>query len=281
MRRILFALLLAAAVARGEVFPLRGGTAVTGELTRAEHGTLVIRTAAGVSNYRAAELPRAWTDAQWERIGIVRPPRRGHSFSETWHGVFRSEGWAEAASYLQADLRGALAVGVPLALAGLWFCCFGACLTRGRRWGAFLGAIAALGALCWLMEDLAGAGRLVAAWEGQAQSLLAGWWVLHSILFLLLLSPDDGRRFRRFGRARPAVILAGALSRSTIVRMALFGALLVAQGLWIAAAAQFGVAEAQAKDLWIAVAGAAAAAAVVGVLLQFARVAREIVEEGI
>ena len=270
MRTCWWLLLLVAGLARAEVFPLRSGGAVTGELDRVERGRLVIRTAAGFSTYAPAELPRAWTDIHWQRIGLRPPPVRGASFRDTWRGVFRAETWLEAVSYLRADRPSAAAGGLVLVLVGLWFSFFGGCLAPWRGWLCGLAFLLFIGGLAG-GERLAG--RLGAGDLGGTLHP-GGWMLAHLfILGLLTLPPGSGRRGRRL-RDWPADEIRRRLAGSTIVRLALFGTLVTAQGVWVIAAAHLGLGEAQVGASWIAALAAAGVVSVVGVVVQGGRWAR-------
>ena len=263
-------LLLFAGPARAEVFPLRSGGAVTGELERVEPGRLVIRTAAGFSTYAPAELPRAWTDVHWQRIGLPPPPVRGASFRDTWRGVFRAESPTEAISYLRADRISATAGGAVLVLAGLWFSCFGGCLAPWRGWLCALSFLVLFGAM------MAGGHHLGSPGAAAAGSFLnPGAWVMAHLfaLGLLTLPADRGRRRRRF-RNWTEDELRRRLVGSTILRLALFGALVLAQGVWPIVAAHRSLYASQVDTLWIAALVAAGVVSVFGALVQGGRWAR-------
>lgn len=263
-------LLLVAGPARAEVFPLRSGGAVTGELERVEPGRLVIRTAAGFSTYAPAELPRAWTDVHWQRIGLPPPPVRGASFRDTWRGVFRAESPTEAISYLRADRISATAGGAVLVLAGLWFSCFGGCLAPWRGWLCALSFLLLFGAM------MAGGHHLGSPGVAEVSSFLnPGAWVMAHLfaLGLLTLPADRGRRRRRF-RNWTEDELRRRLVGSTILRLALFGALVLAQGVWPIVAAHRSLYASQVDTLWIAALVAAGVVSVFGALVQGGRWAR-------
>ena len=263
-------LLLVAGLARAEVFPLRSGGAVTGELDRIEHGRLVVRTAAGFSTYSPAELPRAWTDVNWQRIGLPPPPVRGASFRDTWRGVFRAESPAEAVSYLRADRLSATAGGAVLVLVGLWFSFFGGCLAPWRGWLCGLSFLLLFGAMMAGGHDLGSPGA-----EEVGSFLNPGAWVLAHLFVLGLLTLPSGRgRYGRRFRDWTADELRRRLLGSTILRLALFGTLVMAQGVWPIVAAHRDLYAAQVDALWIAALVAAGVVSVVGALVQGGRWAR-------